>query len=913
MSLSTLFLSINFISFIYASYQECGSYFPNDGVTFDLSPLTLTDQTNLSYYLVRHATENYEFIFNFCADLVTMPFPGACNWEDRKVSSLGNEIFRPKNTTSMAWQAEEDGNGFCFRISGPETSEDNKYNTSDLITYELIDSYDPSYGVMMHYNYGDYDSGCGWHKNRQFDIAIVCDPAINNIPDEGEIITEPNKCEYYMEIKSIYGCPLECGRDQNNILCSGNGLCGYDHSENIAKCNCYAGFGGSICNETVVFEGDITWYDAIGCESNSTYSFEFDTIYGYPVHYDLQWFIDGYLNGSNGNKHYKLNGPSLDTNYYLNIFESQPVDVSICSNNPPTYEYGLLYQASKTDSNAPCYSLGRTLGNVSLFEPTLPERGIHISLEEGDALHCPGVGNSRRTDIYLICPSSSNKVELYESNTGLNNIYSDYYFSEPTTCRYEIEIYTTAACPCQCISYDDYKDSISTCNQNGICGYDQTLDLVRCFCNDNMKINDPQDVHCKIPNATYAPTTSEPTNAPTLSPITRIECGDYYIGHTRYEDDTDNFTFSVNSPIGSKAIFNSCGSSFDTILHFDYNGNRIDTNDDGSHAECGDRSSLLAVDAIPNRNYTLIIEAWGTSYGQYHINVTCTDLTALPTTNPTLSPTPRPTEGYSLYGEWTHYDYHTDEIYQAKISVDEMCQFVKFEFITSAGCIDSWFGFGIGGNYYFEHDKAGNNMNGYALISFMGGVPDGYNQIYETILKPGDIPEPQTNQHLRNCSSEIRDCMQYTVCYRNVITSDNDNDFFRFKEGANHVIWAYGNTANATFMPLKHLKGNARENVIFLEGESVCDPTTTATTETTEATVQITITSDIDEESKESISQPAETTDAWKIVAIIFIILFVLTLIFVTFKIYKTRNKEAKSTQGYVHTHGRVNSSEIIV
>ncbi len=61
------------------------------------------------------------------------------------------------------WQAVKDG---------PKMSDDNKYNTSDLITYKLIDDTDPSLGILIHYNYGDWDSG---YVSQKQALSPVCD------------------------------------------------------------------------------------------------------------------------------------------------------------------------------------------------------------------------------------------------------------------------------------------------------------------------------------------------------------------------------------------------------------------------------------------------------------------------------------------------------------------------------------------------------------------------------------------------------------------------------------------------------------------------------------------------------------------------------------------------------------------
>eukprot|EP00483_Globobulimina_turgida_P011041 UN11062 len=157
-----------------------------------------------------------------------------------------------------------------------------------------------------------------------------------------------------------------------------------------------------------------------------------------------------------------------------------------------------------------------------------------------------------------------------------------------------------------------------------------------------------------------------------------------------------------------------------------------------------------------------------------------------------------------------------------------------------------------------------------------------------------EMVQPQTKQNLRNCSTDIRDCMQYTVCYRDFISSDEENDYFKFKEGGNDIIWAIGEvTTNISFI-------NARQSVLYVEGESMCY---TDTTTTTALTTQITV----DQESKESMGS-SDSNEMWRIIGIVFIILFGLVLVFLIFQMYKTRKKAVLSTKGYMH--GRVNSTD---
>eukprot|EP01084_Bolivina_argentea_P153498 267643_1 len=107
---SLLFFCIHIDYIVNGDYKDCGYYFADYDVTFDLSPLTLTSETELDYYTVPNDDGGYEFMFNLCSDLVSMPYPGACNFYDQYVYAP-SYLTRFGNTTSQAWQAEAGGNG----------------------------------------------------------------------------------------------------------------------------------------------------------------------------------------------------------------------------------------------------------------------------------------------------------------------------------------------------------------------------------------------------------------------------------------------------------------------------------------------------------------------------------------------------------------------------------------------------------------------------------------------------------------------------------------------------------------------------------------------------------------------------------------------------------------------------------
>eukprot|EP01084_Bolivina_argentea_P058526 106863_1 len=521
---------------------NCAYYFEDYNVTFDLSPFMLTNSSTADYYTIVDGSYHgsYDYFFNLCNDVLTIPY-SSCDDSDRVyISDANPDIIRPNNTSSMAFQAEAGGNGSCWRLSGSNT--ENMYNISqNLITYELIDSSDPLFGVQVHYYYGDkchqFNS-----TNRELILRFICDPAIkvNDISNNHEItVTEPKICEYEIDIYSLYGCVLECARDNNNTLCYGNGICVYDSRTTTVKCDCFTGFSGDACDIIVPFEGNVTWYKSIKIDKMSEFIFTFETIYGYNVTYDFQYIVNGHMNG----KYYVFRDNRNVYNYHMNLFTKiggDNINETMCDMNSNDYDYGYIYQSVQYvhNVNDTCFSLGRNF-TVELYDQTFPGKGIHISYEDGDALYCDG-NKSRRSDIYFICPDGSNSVESLDN---LNDIYSIFSFNETIQCEYSIKIYTNAACPYQCVTYDDNTNVISQCNTNGECEYDYSLDFIRCICDENFEINSIDDILCYHPSVSP---TIDPYNSTMNTYIATTDTYNVtspYVFH--FQMTTNNYTSTI--------------------------------------------------------------------------------------------------------------------------------------------------------------------------------------------------------------------------------------------------------------------------------------------------------------------------------------------------------------------------------
>lgn len=102
----------------------------------------------------------------------------------------------------------------------------------------------PARGVTIVYKPGDK---CGNNVFRKFLVNVICDPTDKdvNIPDDEPIFEDP-MCEYRLTLKSIHGCPTNCGT-VNGELCNGVGECAYDNTLGKSRCFCFDGSFGDDC------------------------------------------------------------------------------------------------------------------------------------------------------------------------------------------------------------------------------------------------------------------------------------------------------------------------------------------------------------------------------------------------------------------------------------------------------------------------------------------------------------------------------------------------------------------------------------------------------------------------------------------------------------------------------------------
>jgi len=277
-------------------------------VTYDLAPLTIAAHSALGSagYIVEdeenangRANHQYHYIFNICGDILNFNQLNVMDndnlgrwtnytvgqkcrhdsnvmadhaWDGCPLDSNGEEKCDMYLGPAFQYQmSDENQETKCYRLGRTQTKSDGSLACGsdglreDCMQWHLLDKNDPTAGVILEYNGGDYceiNSGMstdsGVKKPRKLRLHFECDPhdTDGNIPDE-EMISERETCAYDIHLKSRHGCPSDCPIS-NGKLCGGNGWCGYDRTLHHPRCYCDSLFGGDACSEGAGKSGGVT-------------------------------------------------------------------------------------------------------------------------------------------------------------------------------------------------------------------------------------------------------------------------------------------------------------------------------------------------------------------------------------------------------------------------------------------------------------------------------------------------------------------------------------------------------------------------------------------------------------------------------------------------------------------------------
>ena len=400
----------------------------------------------------------------------------------------------------------------------------------------------PIEGVKLIYDNGDFlHDGDGCTDNRRFTISFLCENEALNVPDE-EPVYELYNCDYSIEMKSIYGCPVECPIIGNPPhLCNNQGLCGYDFTNMSPRCFCYDKWEGDYCHIYVPNENVIAPSKELPTSSDSI----INTFRTHPaidtpllnVTYDLTPMgLKGMayrIKDIDGDKESKYYRPYI---YYFGVF--QPIDLendeipkscknaSVMADRLPCQEISddgscsshdqngrdiqdHIYALQYDPGNGFCAYLGTTK-EWNLYDELDSARGITINYQDGT--WCGSRGINRGFKISLVCPED-------DEEDAAPNINEEAFVEEDTEdyCEYTMEIKTTIACPYQCRTSEivDGKMEYSVCSGKGICAADPNAGFVRCLCDDGWTGINCDELDTPQPSISH---TLSPSKGPTTKP-----------------------------------------------------------------------------------------------------------------------------------------------------------------------------------------------------------------------------------------------------------------------------------------------------------------------------------------------------------------------------------------------------------
>lgn len=205
------------------------------GATFDLRPLRVENEAELSYHIydgdipcTEEHEYKYNFAWNFCHDVTKASDP---THDNGKNICENNQ----KGAAIQFMDRVSDGYKECHVIGRYDPAHENS-------EFSLLSSHDPAAGVSMTYPLGEK---CPHGILRSATIDVQC----ANIRMEVDSALEPSPCAYHMVMKSWHGCPTECPVTDAG-LCSSHGHCHYDDSARQPYCYCNEGYAGDACEES---------------------------------------------------------------------------------------------------------------------------------------------------------------------------------------------------------------------------------------------------------------------------------------------------------------------------------------------------------------------------------------------------------------------------------------------------------------------------------------------------------------------------------------------------------------------------------------------------------------------------------------------------------------------------------------
>lgn len=207
-------------------HWPCGQHWDRLGAHFNLEPLMLHGE-GINYHVkdIHDIPErNFTYVFNICSDVGHLPNPNCLKPKD------------PEGGLAPAYQVSENN---CYRLAGHLITDAN---------WHLIDENDPTIGIELEYTGGEFCKSVKAY--RSLTLRFICTAELGLPSFETERIRE-NKCQYSVDIETMFGCPTECQIGPNRELCSKNGFCGFDTDSRRPRCFCNSGWRLDDCSEKI--------------------------------------------------------------------------------------------------------------------------------------------------------------------------------------------------------------------------------------------------------------------------------------------------------------------------------------------------------------------------------------------------------------------------------------------------------------------------------------------------------------------------------------------------------------------------------------------------------------------------------------------------------------------------------------
>lgn len=203
--------------------------FSAQGATWDLRPLTVTSQSEKSYYILDgdipctpETEPSFSYTWNFCAQVTTASLPGAC-------TGMG------KTGVALQYLQLPDVSD-CYIIGRYDPTKDDSH-------YKLLDPSDPSKGISMVLPSGERCMPTKTMRTTTIDVECA------NSKTMVLSANSPGDCAYHLSMKSLLGCPVQCAVTANG-LCNSHGHCAYDVKGQTPYCYCNEGYYGADCSST---------------------------------------------------------------------------------------------------------------------------------------------------------------------------------------------------------------------------------------------------------------------------------------------------------------------------------------------------------------------------------------------------------------------------------------------------------------------------------------------------------------------------------------------------------------------------------------------------------------------------------------------------------------------------------------